>query len=224
VTTQAADIGSDGSEVVEATHEISVLVWDGPSPARVGAPATATVGVRCSQGCSLAGQAVEVRDASGAVIGRATLGDEPAAGAEALYAAEVTFPAPEATGPAQMTATCTPADLPTRHPDASTDFGFRVDPPADHEVRVRVVFQAAPLAGAEVWMDHYVAQTDPAGKAIFNLPEGSYICSIRKLGFDAEPVAVQVSSDLALEVTAGKGETREELEARLSAWESYPWS
>lgn len=215
MTTEAPDIDAE-------PHDVDVLVWDGPSPARVGTPATATVGVRCSQGCSLAGETVEIRDA-GAVLGRAVLGAEPALGAEALYSAVVRFTAPDVTGPVRMTAGYMPAAT-SAHEAASTDFGFRVDPPADHEVRVHVVFEAAPLAGAEVWMGHYVAQTDAAGEAVFHLPKGGYACSLRKLGFDAEPLEVQVTSDLALQIVAGKGETREELEARLSAWESYPWS
>jgi hypothetical protein len=216
MTTPPADGGDEGP------HELKVLVWDGPSPARAGAPATATVGVGCSRGCSLAGEGVEIRDA-GVVVGRAVLGDKPAAGAEALYSAVVSFVAPDVTGPVRMTAGYVPAD-PSTHEAASTDFGFRVDPPADHEVTVRVVFEAAPLAGAEVWMGHYVAQTDVAGEAVFQLPKGPYSCTIRKLGYDAEPVEVEAASDLIVQIVAGKGETREELEARLSAWESYPWS
>jgi len=224
MTAEAPESGADGEAAAEAPHEISVLVWDGPSPARSGAPATATVGVRCERGCSLGGQSVEIRDAGGVVVGRGALGDQPSAGAEALYAAVVEFTAPGEIGPARMTASCRPADLPEPHAVAGAEFGFRVDPPADHEVRVRVSFDAAPLAGAEVWMNHYLAETDLAGEAVFHLPKGAYSCEIRKLGFRAEPAAVEVCADFTVEIAALKGETREELEARLSAWESYPWS
>ena len=127
-------------------------------------------------------------------------------------------------GAVRMTARCTPADLPEPHEPAEAGFGFRVAPPAAHQVRVRLVFEGAPVDAAEVWMGHYAAETDAAGEAVFHLPRGVYDCGMRKLGYAAEPMEVEVASDLTVELPVGKGETREELEARLSAWESYPWT
>jgi hypothetical protein len=46
-----------------APHVTSMVVWDVSSPASVGRPVTAKIGVRCAVGCSLAGYEVEVRDA-----------------------------------------------------------------------------------------------------------------------------------------------------------------
>jgi hypothetical protein len=91
---------------------------------------------------------------------------------------------------------------------------------------VRVVSEATgePVERMEVRMNHYADFTGADGLARFDLPGGSYTCSIRKLGYKSEPVAVEVTADVAIEVLAGKGETREELEARLSAWENYPWT
>jgi hypothetical protein len=218
--------GPAPADAAEAPHAVTVLAWDGPSPAIVGSPATVMVGVRCAQGCALGGQAVEVRDDSGRVVGRAILAQEPQPGAEAIYCAEITFVAPATLGPARMTATCEPRLEGCLHDKGEAVLGFRVDPHPDHEVRVSVVLQngGAPVGGAEVWMNHYLAVTDAAGEARFSLPKGAYSCSIRKMGLAADPVEVEVSAALMLEIAAAKGETREELEARLSAWESYPWS
>lgn len=79
-------------------HPTSVAVWGVPSPVAAASPFTATVGVKCSAGCSLAGRPVVVRDDSGRDLGRATLGAEPAAGTHALYAAAVSLTAPSEPG------------------------------------------------------------------------------------------------------------------------------
>lgn len=87
-----------------APHPTSVAVWGVPSPVVAGRPFTATVGVRCASGCRLSGMPVVVRDAAGAAVGEGRLGETPAPGTRALFAAEVSLVAPEAGGVHSRTA------------------------------------------------------------------------------------------------------------------------
>ncbi len=79
-------------------HPTSVAVWGVPSPVAAASRFTATVGVKCSAGCPLAGHLVVIRDETGRELGLGTLGTEPAAGTRALYAAAVALTAPPEPG------------------------------------------------------------------------------------------------------------------------------
>ena len=214
-----------GAGEVEAPHETSMVVWDTPSPAIVGRPVTLMVGVQCACACDLTGQPVELRDEDGAVIAAGRLG-EPVAGTQALFGCRLSLPGPAATGVRALTAAYTPENLAPAHLGSSAPVGFRIDPKPEHQVAVRVVRAAdgEVASGVEVRMNHYEAYTDAEGVARFDLPAGDYSCTIRKLGLQAEPLAVSVPGQRLVEVTAGKGETREELETRLSRWEDQPWA
>ena len=209
-----------------APHETSMVVWDVPSPAAADNPVAVKVGVQCAVGCCLAGQVVDVRDHAGALLGTAILGTEASPGTEALYWGDVPFVAPPTTGVVFLTAAFAPTNLEVPHFGSAASFSVRVDAPPEHRVAVRVDHQdtAAPLEKVEVRLDHYAAYTDARGEARFHVPGGRYTCSIRRIGYHAEPVEIEVAADAEVHITAGKGETREELDARLSAWENYPWS
>ncbi|MCY4660471.1 MAG: carboxypeptidase-like regulatory domain-containing protein [Acidobacteria bacterium] len=75
-----------------------MAVWGVPSPVVASRAFTATVGVKCAAGCRLSGMPVVVRDASGTAAGEGRLGEGPSPGSRALYAAEVSLVAPDATG------------------------------------------------------------------------------------------------------------------------------
>ncbi len=79
-------------------HPTSVAVWGVPSPVAAASRFAATVGVKCSAGCALAGHAVVIRDGTGRGVGQGTLGAEPAAGTRALYSAVVTLTSPSEPG------------------------------------------------------------------------------------------------------------------------------
>ena len=101
-TMSAAFAPSNTSAAGEASkpapHSTSIAVWGVPSPVVVGRRFAATVGVKCSAGCPLAGRAVAVRDEAGAEAGRGRLGDTPAPGTSALHAVEVALKAPAREG------------------------------------------------------------------------------------------------------------------------------
>ena len=216
----------ENESAASAPHATSMVVWDVPSPAAVDAPAAVKVGVQCIRGCCLAGLVVEVRDQAGAVLGAASLGSEVSPGTEGLYWTEVTFVAAAATGVAFLSARFAATNLEVPHLDAATSFSLRVDAPPECQVAVRVdhLNTSEPIERVEVRLDHYAAYTDARGEARFRVPAGRYTCSIRRMGYHADAVEIDVTADVAIQIKAGKGETREELEARLSAWENYPWS
>lgn len=206
-------------------HATSMVVWDVPSPAAVGRTVTAKIGVRCEAGCILAGHNVEVRDLDGTVAGEGVLGDVPLDGTDGLFWAEVTFAAPCDTGIAFRAAAFAAVTSEPPHLAATAAFSFRVDPPPEHHVTVRVVHQTtgSPIDNVEVRMDLYAGSTDERGEARFDLPGGVYTCSIRKSGFEADPVAVTVDRDVELCIQAAVGLTREEYDAKLSSYENHPW-
>jgi len=87
-----------GGEPKTESHPTSIAVWGVPSPVVVSRRFAATVGVKCAAGCPLAGREVVVRDAAGADVGHGSLGESPAPGTRALYAAEVMLEAPAEEG------------------------------------------------------------------------------------------------------------------------------
>lgn len=87
-----------GGEPKTESHPTSIAVWGVPSPVVVSRRFAATVGVKCAAGCPLAGREVVVRDAAGADVGHGSLGESPAPGTRALYAAEVMLEAPAEAG------------------------------------------------------------------------------------------------------------------------------
>ena len=110
-----------------APHPTSIAVWGVPSPVVAGRPFTATVGVKCASGCRLSGMPVVVRDAAGAAVGEGRLGEAPAPGTRALFAAEVSLVAPEAAGVHFRTATFAGSAAPVDAEAAGTGAGGAVD-------------------------------------------------------------------------------------------------
>ena len=87
-----------GGEPSTEPHPTSIAVWGVPSPVVVNRRFAAAVGVKCSAGCPLGRRRVVVRDAAGAHVGHGSLGESPAPGTRALYAAEVMLEAPAEEG------------------------------------------------------------------------------------------------------------------------------
>ena len=99
------------------SHEISLAVWDVPSPVIAGRRTTIRVGVTCPEGCNLSGTAVDVYNDTGEHVGAGTLRSEPWPATAALYWAELDLVAPERTGELSLCISATPM-LP--HDDATS--------------------------------------------------------------------------------------------------------
>ena len=207
-TPRARDAGESGPP----PHPTSLAVWGVPSPVVVNRPFTVTVGVTCAAACELAGQRVVVHDETGADVGEGRLGETPAPGTRALYAAEVTLAAPAREGVHSWSATFAAraesaepsAEAAAPHSDARATFGFRAAGPPEHRVTVTVRDRdtGAPLRDAEVRVGAYQASTDETGRASVEVSGGRYDLYTRKAGYAAHTGSVTVERDVTLEVAA----------------------
>ncbi|MCY4123338.1 MAG: hypothetical protein OXG72_20715, partial [Acidobacteria bacterium] len=149
-------------------------MWGVPSPVVVNRRFAATVGVKCSAGCPLGGRRVVIRNATGADVGHARVGETPESGTSALYAAKVTLEAPADEGVYAWTAAFDGAEpdssphgaVPVQesspgHASATATFGFRTTAPPEHRVTVTVVDRDTEtrVAGAEVRVGVYRGTT-----------------------------------------------------------------
>ena len=204
-------------------HACSLAAWDVPSPAPPAVPLHVKVGVRCAEGCALAGRRVEVRDETGARVGEGRLGAAPWTGTDALYWTSVALSAPAAEGVHLLTVALAGADAPPPHAGAPAAFSFRVGRPLERRATVRVVDARtrAPLRDVEVRVGPYAATTDERGVARVTLPAGAFEVGIRKSGYQADPRSLPAGGDPALEIAAATAPTQAELNTRL--FEEYPW-
>jgi len=182
-------------------HVTSAAVWDVPSPLR-GGPFTVRVGIKCSAGCSLAGQQVEILDDSGRRLAVARLGDAPRPGTTALYEAEVSLVAPGEVGVFARSVTFAPAGLGLPHEGARADFTFRSLAPPEHTVTVALVPQGveAPLGGIEVFLGPYSAETDARGVATVAVPRGTYEVSAWRVDLESVSARLEVTGDATVEL------------------------
>jgi hypothetical protein len=180
------------------------------------------VGMRCSAMCQLTGLPVEVRDETGVVIGEGTLGEAIWTGTSALYWAEIELAAPTREGVYSHSVMFSPAaesDVP--HEGASGRFSFRADRAPESRVVIHVHQKEtrAAVDDVEVWVGRYIASTDKRGIANFEVPNGTYEISIRKDGYETQPISVSVGGDLRVDVEALNAPTKAEMEERLNPWE-----
>jgi hypothetical protein len=207
-------------------HSTNMAVWDVPSPVATNVAFKAKVGVQCSASCQLTGQLIELRDETGAKIGEGRLGDTPWTGTSALYWTEVELTAPATDGVVFFRSAGFPAEGPgLSHEAASATFSFRTDKPAEQRVTVKVIDEKteAPLEDVEVRFGLYMASTAEDGLVDVHVPKGTYDVSIRKEGYQAQPMNVEVTGDLRIQVVASRGLTRAEMEEKLMRFEDYPW-
>jgi hypothetical protein len=206
-------------------HKTSMAVWDVPSPVATNGSFKVKVGMQCSAACQLTGQAVEVRDQAGDKIGEGTLGETPWTGTSALYWAEVELAAPATEGVSFRSVNFTAVEeLELPHEGVSATFSFRTDKPPEHRVTVKVVERKteAPLEDVEVLLGFYMASTDQRGAVTIGLPKGTYELSIRKDGYSARPMSVDVGDDLTVQMEASTAPTRADMEEKLMECEDYP--
>ena len=201
----------DGGKPAPPAHPTSVAVWGVPSPVVVNRRFTVTVGVKCAAACPLAGQRIAVHDETGAKIGEGELGESPAPGTRALYAADVTLAAPAREGVHSWSATfAAPAEsepsagAATPHTEARATFGFRTAGPPEHRVDLTVLDRdtGAPLRDVEVRVGAYRASTGESGRASVDVPGGRYDLYARKAGYTAHTGSLAVHGDVRIEVAA----------------------
>jgi hypothetical protein len=183
------------------------------------------VGIKCSALCHLGGHLVEVRNEAGTNIGEGRLGDTPWPGTGSLYWTEVVLAAPPAEEVPSWTVTFTPAELALAHEATSVTFTFRTAKPPENRVTIKIVAKetGVPLEDVEVRLGAYEVFTDQGGLTTVEVPKGTYGLTIRKDGYEAQPVAVSVSENVTVQVEALTAPTKAEIEERMMRFEDYPW-
>jgi hypothetical protein len=206
-------------------HTTSLAVWDTPSPVVVNSSFKVKVGIKCSAMCQLTGHLVEIRNEAGTKVGEGTLGETPWPGTGSLYWAEVALAAPAAQKVPSWTVTYAAAELGLPHDAASATFTFRTAKPPEHRVTIKTIAKktGGPIADVEVRLGVYEVFTDESGLTTIAVPRGRYRLTIRKDGYEAQPVTVKVSKDTTIQVEALKVPTKAEIEEKMMRFEDYDW-
>ncbi len=200
----AGSLHEECAATVAATvvpHRTSLAVWGVPSPTR-GTTFEIHVGVKCSEGCNLAGQLVEVRDAEGGALGVVKLLGRPREGTESLYEGVMALTAPDSAGIVARSAAFSPNNLELPHEGAEADFTFRCLDPPEYKVSVRVEPEdvECALAGIDVRLGAYKARTDSDGVASLGVPGDAYQLIVWRQDIEPVTLAIEVSRDTEVEV------------------------
>jgi hypothetical protein len=185
------------------SHEISLAVWDLPSPIVVGRRAKLKVGVSCPDGCNLSGTIVQVYNETGKHIGAGTLGPTAWPATTALYWAEVDLVTTEREGDVSLSVRASPA---SPHAEARSVVTFFVSRPLEHRVTLEVIDKDSglPLGGVELRLGRFRGTTNDVGIAHVDVPAGPYDVGTWKNGYEMVSLTVDIASDTAvrLELTA----------------------
>jgi hypothetical protein len=183
-------------------HQTSLAAWAIPSPVVTGQHFAIKAGAKSAMACDLNGRIIEVRDETGATIGRGTLGAAPWPGTAALYWAELELQAPPKAGMFSWSVRFDAAELEIPHEDAAASFSIAIVSPPEHRLTVKVFERetAAPIADAQVRLGAYRAATGPSGLAEIMMPKGTYDLNVWKVGYEAPASSVTIDADAAVEV------------------------
>jgi hypothetical protein len=181
-------------------HEMSLAVWDIPTPA-AGERFAVKVGAKSSSGCALGGCRIEVLDGD-EVVASGVLGDTPWPGTGALCWAEVELRAPQAPGPVSLAVRFDAAELEEPHQDGSSPFNVTVVARPDHTLAVTVTSGGTPIEEAYIRLGPYRATTDASGRASIKLAKGRYELVVWKAGYDTDPMPLTIEADASIDVEA----------------------
>src|SRR5262249_2009290 len=137
------------------------------------------VGAKCSAGCPLTDQQIEIHDNAGEVIARAGLGATPWAGTSGLYWTEIEFRVPAEPGTQTFSVRCD-------HGGAQSEFSFIAVEPPDHSLTIQIRDKATkePIPDAEIRLGVYRSISDARGLATIEVANGDYPLTVWKLGYE----------------------------------------
>jgi hypothetical protein len=187
-------------------HATSLAVWDVPSPVVRGAAFEITAGAKCTSACALSGKVIEIRDEDGALMGSGALGDTPAPGTTALAFTTIALQAPRNCALHSWTASFAPSELKLPHGHATSRFSFMTVAEPEHSVSVKVVNKETkePIAGAQIRLGVYRAETDEAGTAEIRVPGGKFELAVMRPGYRMPERKIDVAKDVRLRISAEK--------------------
>ena len=179
------------------SHEISLAVWDLPSPIVAGRRAKLKVGVSCPDRCNLSGTIIDIYNETGEHIGAGTLGPSAWPATSALYWAEVDFITTEREGDVSLNVRASPA---SPHAEATSVVTFFVSRPLEHRVTLEVIDKESglPLGGVELRLGRFRGTTNDVGIAHVNVPGGLYDVGTWKNGYEMVSMTVDISRDTAV--------------------------
>jgi hypothetical protein len=187
-------------------HATSLAVWDVPSPVVRGAGFAIAAGAKCTSACALKGKIVELRDDGGKLMGSGALGDTPAPGTTALVFTTIALKAPRNCALHAWTASFAPSELKLAHGRATSRFTFMTVAEPEHSVSVKVVNKETkePIAGAQVRLGVYRAETDEAGAAKIRVPKGKFELAVMRPGYKMPGRKIEVAKDVRVRISAEK--------------------
>ena len=179
-------------------HTPYVMAWDMPSGVVSRERFRVKVGIKCSNGCDLAGSGFEVRDHEGTQVAVGTLRDELWPGTASLYGAEVELEAPASEGLYTWTVKRRQSDLELPHAEGSFDFRVRVVGHPECLVTIEAVDKVSrtPLSGARVVMHPYRVVADAQGLARVRVARGAYKLFVSQTNYLTLGLPIEVTTDI----------------------------
>jgi len=187
---------------MDAPHPTYVVVWDVPTNVVVREKFTVKVGIKCSNGCSLASSPFGLYDHEGAQVAVGTLPDEQWPDTVGLHVAEVELEAPASEGLYTWSVKRAQSDLEMPHAESSIEFGVRVVGRPECLVTIESVDKVtqAPLIGARVVMHPYRVVTDEHGVARVRVAKGNYQLFVSQTNYLTCGLPVDVAADMTTRV------------------------
>jgi Carboxypeptidase regulatory-like domain len=185
-------------------HETSLAVWDVPSPVVRHARFEVKAGAKCTSACALAGKVIEIRDESDELIGSGALGDAALPGTTALAFTTISLKAPRKLALNSWTASFAPSELKLPHGSAMSRFTFVTVAEPEHSVSVTVVNKETkkPIAGAQVRLGVYRAETNESGAAKVRVPKGAFPLVVTRPGYKMPERNIEVGKDVRVRIVA----------------------
>jgi len=183
-----------------APHEVTLAVWDLPSPIVIGRRTTLKTGIACSSGCNLNGSRIEIYDETGTRVGGGEAGPAPWPATSALYWAELEVDAPETEGEhAWSVRAAAPG---TSHANVTSGIRFIASRPPEHRVRVEVIEQGSgvPVADVELRVGRFRVATNDAGTAHVDVPGDAYEVCAWKLGYQMLSHTADIAGDTTIQL------------------------
>ncbi len=193
-------------------HKAAINVWGAPPAIGAGEKFAVKVGIKCPEGCGLAGREFEIYDHARKQVGAGKLGKDHWPGSKGLHYGEIELTAPPSVDRFTWEARIAWADEEMPHAPGSASFGIRTAPAADHTMTVEIVDKETlkPVGWANVVMHPYRGTTDAAGLVDLKVAKGEYTLLTSKAHYIAVSKALSVVADGKVRIELTQEEDEED--------------